>query len=71
MTIENDALCDDLRAWMKSPAMGLSNYSADPVVQRRVGRILAGFGVKYSSRARRKPIADSVPAGLPFKPKPN
>jgi hypothetical protein len=47
MPIENDALCDDLRAWMKSPAMGLQEYSSDPGVQRRVGRMLANFSAKF------------------------
>jgi hypothetical protein len=47
MTIENDALCDDLRAWMKSPAMGLQEYSSDPSVQRRVGRMLGNFSAKF------------------------
>jgi hypothetical protein len=41
MTIESDALCEDLRAWIKSPAVGLLEYAADPVVQRRVGKMLA------------------------------
>ena len=41
MTIESDELCEDLRAWIKSPAVGLLEYSADPVVQRRVGKMLA------------------------------
>ena len=36
MTIEKDALCEDLRAWVRSPAIGLPQYSADPVEQRRV-----------------------------------
>ena len=40
MTIENDTLRADLRAWLKSPAIGLPVYSADLVVQRRVGRII-------------------------------
>ena len=44
MTIENNALCEDLRAWMASPAIGLSEYSTDPIVQRRVGKMLANFG---------------------------
>jgi hypothetical protein len=48
MTIENDALCEVLRAWMKSPAIGLQEYSADPVVLRRVGKIIANLGAKYS-----------------------
>jgi hypothetical protein len=50
MTIENDALCADLRAWMKSPAIGLPEYAADPVVQRRLGRMLATFSPQVSSR---------------------
>lgn len=29
MTIENAVLREDLRAWMKSPAMGLQEYSSD------------------------------------------
>jgi hypothetical protein len=41
MTIDNDALCEDLRTWMKSPAIGLPDYSDDPVIQRRVGKLLA------------------------------
>ena len=41
MTSESDALCEDLRALLKSPTIGLPEYSADPVVQRRVGRMLA------------------------------
>jgi hypothetical protein len=41
MTIDDDALCGDLRAWMKSPAIGLPEYSDDPAIQRRVGKILA------------------------------
>jgi hypothetical protein len=32
MTIENDALCEDLRAWMKSPPMGLPEYSSQSSV---------------------------------------
>jgi hypothetical protein len=41
MIIDDDALCEDLRAWMKSPAIGLPEYSDDPVIQRRVGKMLA------------------------------
>jgi hypothetical protein len=53
MTIENDALCDDLRAWMMSPAIGLQEYSSDPSVQRRVGRMLANFNTKlFASGAK-------------------
>ena len=42
MTIENDRLREELRALMKSFPIGLPEYSADPIVQRRVGRLLAG-----------------------------
>ena len=41
MTIDNDVRHEDLRAWMKAPAIGLPDYSDDPVIQRRVGRLLA------------------------------
>ena len=43
MTIENDVLCEDLRAWMKSPAIGLPEYCADPIIRRRIGRMLAKY----------------------------
>ena len=46
MTTENEAMFEELRAWMKSPAIGLPKYSADPLVQRRVGRILVNFSAK-------------------------
>lgn len=52
MRIDKDALCEDLRAWMRSPAMGLPEYSTDPIVQRRVGKMLAHFAVKCSSKAQ-------------------
>jgi hypothetical protein len=41
MIIDDDAFCEDLRTWMKSPAIGLPEYSHDPVIQRRVGKMLA------------------------------
>jgi hypothetical protein len=41
MTLDNDAFYEDLRAWMKSPAIGLPEYADDPVIQRRVGKMLA------------------------------
>jgi hypothetical protein len=61
MTIEIDALCEDLRAWMKSPAMGLPEYSTDAVVQRRVGTMLANFGTKISSHIRLATSAEESP----------
>lgn len=41
MTNDNDAFCEDLRAWKKSPAIGLPEYSDDPAIQRRAGKMLA------------------------------
>jgi hypothetical protein len=39
-------LHEDLRAWIESPAIELRDYCNDVVVQRRVGRMLAGFSTK-------------------------
>ena len=46
MTIENDALREDLRASVKSPAIELPDYSEDLLVQRRVGGMLADVCAK-------------------------
>ena len=66
MTNENDALCDDLHAGMKSPA--LSKYWADLTVQRRVGRILANVDATVSPHAKRKTVVNSIKTRLPNKP---
>jgi hypothetical protein len=68
MTIENDALCEDLRAWIGSPAMGLPDYSSDPGVQRRVGRILANLNAKFARQAQRRLVVNSIQTHLPDKP---
>jgi hypothetical protein len=60
MTTESDALREELRAWMKSPSIGLPEYSADPIVQRRVGRMLANFDAKLAPRAPRKSAVHSI-----------
>jgi hypothetical protein len=60
MTIENDALCEDLRAWMKSPPMGLPEYSSQPSVQRRVGRMLANFSAKFSPQSSKQLVVNSI-----------
>jgi hypothetical protein len=52
MTIENDAPREDLRAWMKSRAMGLPEYSADLQVQRHVGRMIASCGAESHAQRR-------------------
>jgi hypothetical protein len=64
MTIESDSLREELRARMKSPAKGLPEYSADPIVQRRVGRMLANFGAKPASR--KKKISGQFYTDSPF-----
>jgi hypothetical protein len=43
MTIESDALRDELRALMKFSKRALPDYASDPAVQRRVGRVLANI----------------------------
>jgi hypothetical protein len=68
MTIENDTLREDLRAWMKSPAIGLPDYSADLLVQRRVGRMIANFDSKSATHAPRQLAVNSIQTGLPEKP---
>jgi hypothetical protein len=67
MTTESDSLRDELRAWMKSPSMGLPEYSADPIVQRRVGRMLANIDVKCEPHARRKSAVNSIQTRDPDK----
>jgi hypothetical protein len=68
MTIENDTLREDLRAWMKSPAIGLPDYSADLLVQRRVGRMIANFDARSATYAQRKIAVNAIQTGLPGKP---
>jgi hypothetical protein len=65
MTIESDGLRGDLRAWTKSPAIGLRDYSADLSVQRRVGRMLAEVCAKPQSA--RKKVVNSIQIGFPDK----
>jgi hypothetical protein len=48
MTIENNVLREDLRAWTKSREIGLPEYLADLQVQRRVGNIITS-GASYWS----------------------
>jgi hypothetical protein len=60
MTIESASLREELRARMKSPSIGLPEYSADPIVQRRVGRMLANFDAKFAPHAKRKSMVNSI-----------
>ena len=66
MTIENAELREDLRAWLKSTAIGLPEYSADLTVQRRVGRMLATSPL--GPDAQRKSVANPIQICLPDQP---
>jgi len=68
MTIESDTLGEDLRAWMRSPAIGLPDYSADLLVQRRVGRMIANFDARFATHTQRKLAVNAIQTGLPDKP---
>ena len=46
--------------------MGLSEYSNDPVVQRRVGRMLSHFGVKYPPLKAQR-VVNSIQTRFPDK----
>ena len=68
MTIENNVLREDFRAWMKSPAIGLPEYSADLQVQRRVGRMIASCGAGDLPRAQQKLVVNSIQTRPPEEP---
>ena len=54
MTVENES-SEDLRALMQFTPTALPEYADDPIVQVRVGRVLADF----SARVRLRPIGDT------------
>lgn len=60
MTIDCDVLREGLRAWTRSPATELPEYWADPIVQRRVGTMLASVRAKSPAKARRKLVVKSI-----------
>jgi hypothetical protein len=62
MTIEKEAERDDLRTLLKFPQIGLPEYSADPIVQRRFGRVLAETSTHLHSRPILPPCADGSPS---------
>lgn len=68
MTIENDLLREDLRAWKKSPAIGLPEYSADLQIQRRVGRMIANCGARDLSHAQRQLMVNWTQTSVPEEP---
>jgi hypothetical protein len=51
MTITSDDLREQILALMKSPQLVVPDYSADPIVLRRVGRVIADTSVRVRSRA--------------------
>jgi hypothetical protein len=51
MIIQNDSERDFLRALLKSPQYGLPEYSADPIVQRRVGKAVAEASIIHPARS--------------------
>jgi hypothetical protein len=52
MSAEIEALREELRALLVSPAIGLPDYAADPMVGRRIGRMLAAAHAPEASRKR-------------------
>jgi hypothetical protein len=50
MIIKREFECDLFRAFLKSPQFGLPEYTADPIVQRRVGRAVAEASTQPHSR---------------------
>lgn len=59
MTNDTDMLRDDLRALIMSPAIGLPDYEADPVIRRRVGRLLVD-AARHSRIANNEALAFPV-----------
>lgn len=52
MTIKPETLREELQALLKAPHVTLPDYSADPIVQRRVGRMLG----EHSTYLKSHPI---------------
>ena len=61
MIIEKESECDFLRALLKSPQFGLPEYTADPIVQRRVGRAVAEASTQPHSRLILPRCVDALP----------
>ncbi len=61
MTKETDELRKELQALLDSPAIGLLDYGADPLVTRRVGRMIVDAversKAEHRSQGRRRPIS--------------
>jgi hypothetical protein len=52
--IEHESEREFLRALLQSPQFGLPDYEADPIVRRRVGKVIAetstNFAINFSAR---------------------
>ena len=59
--IEKESECDFLRALLKSPQFGLPEYTADPIVQRRVGRAVVEASTQPHSRPILLRYVDALP----------
>ena len=55
MTVEIDTEVERLRALLRFTQIALPDYATDPIVQVRVGRVLADI----SARVRLRPIGDT------------
>jgi len=55
MTAEIEKLREDLRALKKFPQTALPDYATDPVIQCRLGRMLA----EITARIRIRPLGES------------
>jgi hypothetical protein len=51
MTIEDDDLREEILGLMRFPHLSVPNYSADPIVLRRVGTVLADTSARVRVRA--------------------
>ena len=54
MTVENVALREELRALIKTPQLELPDYSADPIVQHRVGKVLTETSTHATAPTKRR-----------------
>jgi hypothetical protein len=63
MTIENDVLREDIRAWTKSPEMRLPEFSFDLKVQRRVGNIITSGANGDRTAIKRRTLCSLNPPG--------
>jgi hypothetical protein len=56
MMVQRQDERDFLRALLATPQFGLPDYAADPIVQRRVGRVLASILTPVGPRRGDEPL---------------